>query len=111
MLTLDNFGTRWAILCYTVYLVYPSLPGAECVEHVEEDEAGEGHGGVPRRHLAVLHHLPEHPQRPADDDGRRQQHVQDQAPVQDLRLGVFLVVVNYHRHTQSFHLCGTKSIK
>ena len=59
-------------------------PGAECVEHVEEDEAGEGHGGVPRRHLAVLHHLPEHPQRPADYHRRRQQHVQDQASAQDL---------------------------
>ena len=57
---------------------------AEGVEHVEEDEAGEGHGGVARRHLAVLHHVPEHPQRAADDDRRREQHVQDQTSVQDL---------------------------
>ena len=34
--------------------------------------------------LAVLHHLPEHPQRPADYHRRRQQHVQYQASAQDL---------------------------
>ena len=52
-------------------------PRTQRVEHVEEDETGEGHRCVPRRHLAVLHHLSEHPQGAADNDGRRQQHVQD----------------------------------
>jgi len=28
---------------------------AECVEHVEEYEAGEGHGRVTRRYLVVTH--------------------------------------------------------
>ena len=42
---------------------------AEGIEHVEEDEAREGHGGVSPGHLLVTHLPPEDPQRAHDDDG------------------------------------------
>ena len=51
-----------------VYLVTTS----QRVEHVKEDKAGEGHGGVPRGHLAVFHRVFEHPKRASDNYRSRQ---------------------------------------
>ena len=42
---------------------------AECVEHVEEDEAGEGHGRVPGGDDVVGDFPHEDPERAGDDDG------------------------------------------
>lgn len=90
---------------------------AESVEHVEEDEAGEGHGGVPGSDHVVLqlnthththslwlythrktggqqtgsdltHLPPEDEERAADDDERRQQHLDQQAAGDDAVLDV-----------------------
>ena len=48
----------------------------QSVEHVEEHETGEGHGGVPVGDLEVLHHLLEYIQGAADYDGGGQKNIE-----------------------------------
>jgi hypothetical protein len=45
-------------------------PVPERVEHVEEDEAGEGHGDVARGHLAVFESLVEDQEGTRDNDAK-----------------------------------------
>lgn len=59
----------------------------EGVEHVEEHEAGEGHGGVARRDLVVVAHLAVVGGEGAEhDDGGRLQDALDEGPREDARL-------------------------
>ena len=58
------------------------------VEHVKENEAGEGHGGVLVGDLPVLHHSFEDVERPADDDSRWEEDVDEDVLGQHGNFGV-----------------------